>query len=212
MRSLWLCAILLAAWPRLAAAKGIFGNENETIPLSASNPGALRGYYVRMSPLSLLHAGFGMGMPLNPRPAVPDPTLDTFGRTHYIIDISEGVQFGWNRTGNIEHASLLVTPQLGYTLMADNERLVHLGRLGLGVGYGNSWAAIHYIPRFVVGTSAGLFTVGARQSIAASFISNLLSAEVGHQLLYTASQIEHDLYFTISANLMIVIYVLSFMR
>lgn len=122
------------------------------------------------------------------------------------------MQFGWNHTGNIEQGSLLLTPQIGYTLMADSERYVHLGRIGLGLGYGNNWAAVHYIPRFVVGTSAGLFTVGARQSITASFISNLLTAEVGHQLLYTAPQIEHDLYFTVSANIMLVIYVLSFLR
>lgn len=129
-----------------------------------------------------------------------------------MIDISEGVQFGWNRSGSPEKASLLLTPKIGYTLMADTDRYVHLGRLGLGIGYGNNWAAIHYIPRFVAGTSGGQFTVGVRQSITVNFIANLLTAEVGHQMLYTAPQLEHDLYFTISANVLLVIYVLSFMR
>jgi hypothetical protein len=204
MRALWLCAIILAAWPRIGFAKGLFGNENATIPLNDPPERALRGYYIRMSPLSLLHAGFGLGMPINPRPATPEQPAQTFGPT--------GVQLGWNRSGNIEQTSLLVTPQIGYTLMADPERYVHLARLGLGIGLGNNWAAVHYLPRFVVGASAGQLAFGARHSITVSFVSNLLAVEAGHQLLYINPQLEHDLYFTVSANLLIVVYVLSFLR
>src|SRR5262245_31493720 len=119
-----LCALLLIGLllPRGAAAKGLLIDESDRVLIGNPQPGALQGYCIPLSALALLHVGFGAALPFYPRQPTPGdmqptpagPTGDT--RTMYVVDAGIGMQCGWNRDGKVESASLLLTPQAGYTL------------------------------------------------------------------------------------------------
>ena len=80
---------------------------------------------------------------------------------------------------------------------------LHLGTLGLGVGYGNLLlATVAYTPRLCVGAAAGETAVGLRHGLSVHFIGMLLSLELAHQLLhYSSGVLANELQLTVGANL-----------
>lgn len=126
--------------------------------------------------------------------------------------VSTGVELGgaigWPGPGPIDRlfaGSLWLLPELGYSYRSDDSGApgLHLGTLGLGVGYGNLLlGTFAYTPRLCVGAAAGETAVGLRHGVSGHFFGMLLSFELAHQLVrYTGGVLAHDLQLTFGANL-----------
>lgn len=124
------------------------------------------------------------------------------------VGVELGGAIGWPGQGladRLFEPSLWLLPELGYAYRSDDAGgpPLHLGTLGLGVGYGNLLlATVAYTPRLCVGAAAGETAVGLRHGLSVHFIGMLLSLELAHQLLhYSSGVLANELQLTVGANL-----------
>lgn len=162
------------------------------------------GFYCH--PLSLLllaHIGGGAAFSVGRRPS----------RISYLLDVDTGLECRNAPKKDDKSSVLLLTPELGYSVTFhspdDTEpgsaALTHLVKFGVGVGYGNLWASINYVPRLVVGARQGELAFGLRHGVVARFVLNMLSLELSHQVLRVQEQTENDLRIVGGVNLLIVL-------
>lgn len=192
--------ILLLARPERAAASGW-----RCPPLSAAK---------------LLHVGVGYV-------SGPEPGL--------LTDVRVGLLCVLNRTGNADAAGLHLVPELSYVAMfatpspapaegADAgaaaestpepaPRTVHLGAVGVSAGYGGRWASVAMTPRLLVGgdQERGM-ALGLRHSLHLRFVDQLMSLEVGHQVLRDGAGWHQGLVAGGSINVAILATVLAHLR
>ncbi|MFO0547273.1 MAG: hypothetical protein U0271_02735 [Polyangiaceae bacterium] len=95
----------------------------------------------------------------------------------YALDLTVGF------TGVVgeRYEGLVFNPELGYTF--DTVGL-HAFDLRFGIGGGNAFGAVVYQPHLLAGTLEGDTAIGVRNSLQGKFFADILSLEVGHQLIY----------------------------
>jgi hypothetical protein len=163
----------------------------------------VRGYCIPWSMLATFHVGFGT----------------TFARSGpdarwVYMDLSDGVRCGRSPGGNPMMPGLVLMPRVGYTFEAvtsgDRSNLhAHLGRIGLGIGYGHAMATIMYMPQVLVGTLDGVPARGMRNGMLVSLGSDLFTVELSHQALFAGGRAVTDLRVSGSLNLLMLAYVLG---
>jgi hypothetical protein len=62
-------------------------------------------------------------------------------------------------------------------------RVVHLGSVGVAAGYGSRWASISLAPRVLAGYDGRGLAVGARHSMVVRLLYEMMTVELGHQVL-----------------------------
>lgn len=155
-----------------------------------------RWYYVPMSLLSSLHVGFGGTFAGGER-----------GQRRMILDVTEGVRFGRSLHGDPRLPGLILMPRIGYTFEPRGGGM-NLGRLGLGVGYGNSQATLMFAPHYVFGRDETTQWHGLRTSAVLSLASDLFAVELSHQVLASGEGVLQDVRGTASVNFLVLAYVL----
>lgn len=154
-----------------------------------------------------LRARIGPSFPLGDSP--PPAPSPTGGLS---VGVELGGALGWPGSSLGERLfmpSLWLFPELGYAYRSDDSGgpALHLGTLGLGVGFGNLLlATVAYTPRLCVGASvgaaAGESAVGLRHGVSGNFFGMLLSIELAHQLLrFGNGVLANELQLTFGANL-----------
>lgn len=193
--------LAIATMTTVAATAAAVGSASPArARLSAPSPQDL---YVQPT----LRARLGPSFPLgdSPPPA-PSPT----GGLNVGVEL--GGALGWPGSGVGERLfvpSLWLFPELGYAYRSDDAGgpALHLGTLGLGVGFGNLLlAAVAYTPRLcvgaVAGAAAGESAIGLRHGVSGHFFGMLLSIELAHQLLrFGNGVLANELQLTFGANL-----------
>jgi hypothetical protein len=105
-----------------------------------------------------------------------------------------------------------LVPEVGYHLRAPG--LTHLFTGGLGVVRGIT-AEVHnvvFAPRVVVGTHDGRLAWGARGGLIWGFAENGFAVELSYQLLFVHDRRAHDLLFSVSIDLAMLVTVLGKVR
>lgn len=85
-----------------------------------------------------------------------------------------------------------VAPALGYQMDASGDRTAHLAILEVGLGVEDTWWAVGWHPRALIGDRQGL-AGGLGHGVVAGFFHSMVTAEVGHQVLWTPQGLQHDL-------------------
>lgn len=119
------------------------------------------------------------------------------------FNVSGGALIGWpDARLNISSAWLL--PELGYSWRPTVDgRGEHLGRLGMGAGYGRFGSALFlYTPRFVAGAASGTAAVGFQHSLALYTLTTFLSLELSHQVLSLSDQLRHEILLSVGMNIL----------
>lgn len=154
--------------------------------------------YVQPTLRARLGGAFPVGTTLTGQSA-PDTGLTT--------GVELGGAIGWPGPGPVEPLftrSPWLFPELGYSYRSADPSTpaVHLGSLGLGVGYGSLlFATVTYTPRLVVGAAGNQVAVGLRHGASLHLLGMLLSLELSHQLLRAGGALFHELQLTCGLNL-----------
>lgn len=114
-------------------------------------------------------------------------------------------------TGSLRTRCLWLVPEVGYSFRRSTlDNPVHLGSVGLGVGYGSVSRGIGvYTPRFVAGQLGGRPSLGFRHGLSGHFLSTFLSLELAHQVLSTEGVLSHEITLTFGLNFAMASFLLN---
>lgn len=146
-------------------------------------------------------------------------TMASTGPRQAILELRLGLLCVQNARGSAKDVGLHLIPELGFTLLfatRDEDEAAapssRLASLGLSVGIGNRWASLAYDPRVLLGASAGAPAFGLRHGVVVRLCYEILSAEVSHQVLFTAAGPRNDLVLMGGVNALVFLAALANLR
>ena len=107
------------------------------------------------------------------------------------------VTAGYARLFGKGDVGFVLEPELGYSFDGSG---LNAFNLTCGVGFGVLVAAVTYDPRLIVGKEQGLTAVGMRNSLMLHGYLDMVSLEVGHQMVSYGGALHQSVQFMLGVN------------
>lgn len=136
-------------------------------------------------------------------------TTAAAGPRYLILEARAGLLCVRNSDGNDRREGLRLVPELAYHYLRprpEDEQpaaSVHLGSLGLGVGYGNRWLSVGGVGRLLAGTEEGGLALGLRHGLLLRGLYDSVAIEASHLALHLPGGWRNELYGGISVNVLL---------